>query len=157
MGLALPLVMAASLTACGAKEAAEKPAVHAAAHHGDIQETTASLDILPSFLASQPEQTRLIYGIAAKNIDRLQWIPCYCGCGESAGHLSNKNCFIKEVRSDGQVVWDDHGTRCGVCMEIAVKTAKLTAEGKTLKEIRAQIDAEYAKGYAKPTPTPMPS
>ena len=83
-------------------------------------------------------------------------MPCYCGCGESAGHKSNLNCFIQEKREDGSIVWDDHGTRCLVCLEIAVQSAQLHKEGKSLKEIRQFIDDTYKEGYAKPTPTDMP-
>jgi hypothetical protein len=76
---------------------------------------------------------------------------------EQAGHLHNGNCFIKEVKSDASVVWDDHGTRCGTCLEIAFTSAKMLKEGKTVKEIRTFVDETYKSGYAKPTPTPMPS
>ncbi|MWC27948.1 hypothetical protein GON22_07590 [Paenibacillus sp. MMS18-CY102] len=125
--------------------------------NGDLQETTASLSELPSFLSSQPNQIYLAYKAASTITDTLGWIPCYCGCGDSAGHKSNLNCFIAEIKEDGSVVWDDHGTRCGVCMEIALKVTLMKQEGKSLKEIRTTIDAEYKTGYAKPTPTPMPS
>ncbi|EFM12454.1 conserved hypothetical protein [Paenibacillus curdlanolyticus YK9] len=144
--------------------AAKQPAAAEAAHdhrshaaNGDLQETTASLQELPSFLTAQANEIYLAYKAASTITDLLGWIPCYCGCGESAGHKSNLNCFISEIKADGSVVWDDHGTRCGVCMEIALKAALMKQEGKTVKEIRTTIDAEYKTGYAKPTPTPMPS
>jgi hypothetical protein len=127
------------------------------APNGDLQERTASVSQLPSFLDNLDPQIKAAYQIAAANHELLQSIPCYCGCGESAGHLHNGNCFIKEVKADGSVIWDDHGTRCGTCMEIAVVSAKLKQEGKSVKEIRAFIDNAYKDGYAKPTPTPMPS
>jgi hypothetical protein len=143
------------LAACGSKST-EDHASHGGAHSGDLQETTSSINTLPNFLKTQPEQTQQIYQIAGLSKDKLQWIPCYCGCGDEVGHKSNKNCFIKEVKSDGSVVWDDHGTRCGVCMEIAVTTAQLSKDGRTIKEIRDTIDTRY-RGYAKSTDTPMPS
>ncbi|MCG5254734.1 PCYCGC domain-containing protein [Brevibacillus thermoruber] len=124
---------------------------------GDIQETTASVNDLPSFLDKVDPQVKSIYQIAGLSNDLLQWIPCYCGCGEEAGHKHNGNCFIKEVKDDGSVVWDDHGTRCGTCLEIAFTSAKMLKEGKTVKEIRTFIDETYKSGFAKPTPTPMPS
>lgn len=127
------------------------------APNGDLQELTASIGQLPSFLNNLDPQIKAAYQVAASNHELLQSIPCYCGCGESAGHLHNGNCFIKEVKADGSVMWDDHGTRCGVCMEIAVVSAKLKQEGKSVKEIRAFIDNAYKDGYGKPTPTPMPS
>lgn len=144
------------VSACGSS--ASKPAAHQVhAPNGDLQETTASISKLPSFLDKQRPEIKQAYQVAAGAIDVLEWIPCYCGCGESAGHKNNKNCFIKEVKQDGSVVWDDHGTRCGVCMEIAVISAKGKQDGKTNKEIREFIDQKYKRGYAKPTDTPMPA
>ncbi|MBD8025791.1 PCYCGC domain-containing protein [Ureibacillus sp. Re31] len=124
---------------------------------GDLQETTDSVKQLPSFLDSQPEDIRLVYEVAGQATDILEWIPCYCGCGESAGHRNNLNCFIAEKRDDGSVVWDDHGTRCQVCLEIAVESVQMYQQGKSLKEIRQAIDAKYEEGYATPTPTNMPA
>lgn len=146
------------LAACGGGKPSSDGHGHShEAASGDIQEKTASIEKLPSFLDKQREEIRIAYRVAAQAADFLQWIPCYCGCGESVGHQSNKNCFIKEIQKDGSVVWDDHGTRCGVCMQIAVTTYKLKEEGKTAKEIRKTIDETYKSGFAKPTPTPMPS
>ena len=155
-----------ALAACG-NDAAEKPAevdpqnVQAEAEHlpnGDLQEVTASADILPSFLDDKPEDMRMVYQVAGNATDVLEYMPCYCGCGDSAGHKSNMNCFLDEVREDGSVVWDDHGTRCLVCLEIAVKSVQMKQDGKSMKEIRDTIDAEYGNGeYAKPTDTPMPA
>ncbi|OXM87365.1 PCYCGC motif-containing (lipo)protein [Paenibacillus rigui] len=145
-----------TITACGSKPASHEHEAHQLAN-GDIQETTKSVQVLPSFLDKKDPQMKQIYQLAASHADLLQWIPCYCGCGESAGHQSNQNCFVKEIRQDGSVVWDDHGTRCNVCLEIAVYSVKMKQEGKTDKEIRSFIDSKYQKGYASPTKTPMPA
>ncbi|MDQ8739121.1 PCYCGC motif-containing (lipo)protein [Paenibacillus sp. LHD-38] len=67
------------------------------------------------------------------------------------------NCFIKEVNKDGSIIWDDHGTRCGVYLEIAATAAKMKSESKSDKEIRNYIDVTYKEGYADPTDTPMPA
>ncbi|GEL05761.1 PCYCGC domain-containing protein [Rummeliibacillus sp. G93] len=124
--------------------------------NGDLQEETASSDILPSFLDKQSEDLKLVYQAAGKATEVLKWMPCYCGCAESANHESNLNCFIKEVKKDGSIVWDDHGTRCIVCVEIAIKSIKQAQEGVPLKDIRKKIDEDYKEGYSKPTKTPMP-
>lgn len=172
LSLCIALIML--VAACGSKQGANQtgPADSHAAHGADggqnthsaddghaghdLQEETASASILPSFLDKQHEEIRLVYQAAGQAVEILQWMPCYCGCGESAGHRSNLNCFIREVKEDGAVVWDDHGTRCGVCLQIAAESIKLTHQGKSLKEVRDLIDAAYAKGYANPTDTPMP-
>jgi hypothetical protein len=151
------------LSACGEKaQPSEKE--HELAHgeqmhvsNGDLQEVTASTDILPTFLDDKPEEMRLVYQVAGTATDIIKWMSCYCGCGESAGHGSNLNCFIDEVREDGSVVWDDHGTRCQVCLEIAVLSVKMTQDGKSLKEVREFIDENYKEGYAEPTDTPIPA
>ena len=157
------LAMVLILGACGEK-AQTGNEEHDLAHgehiqlsNGDLHEVTTSVDVLPSFLDDKPENMRLVYQVAGTATDIIEWIPCYCGCGESAGHKSNLNCFIDEIREDGSVVWDDHGTRCLVCLDIAVESVKMTSEGKSLKEIRTIIDETYKEGYAKPTDTPMPS
>lgn len=151
------------LSACSDK-AQQSEKEHDMAHgeqqhapNGDLQEVTASAAILPSFLDDKSEDMRLVYQMAGTATDIIEWMPCYCGCGESAVHGSNLNCFIDEIREDGSVVWDDHGTRCQVCLDIAVQSVKMTQEGKSLKEIREFIDENYKEGYAEPTDTPMPA
>ncbi len=129
-------------------------------HHlsnGDIQETTASIDILPSFLDGKGQLLQQSYRIAADHADVLEWIPCYCGCGTLTEHTNNYNCFIKEVKLDGSVVWDDHGTRCMVCIQTAMNSAQLHQQGMSLLEIRNYIDDTYKEGFPEPTPTAMPS
>ncbi len=137
----------------------QKEASHEGHAHdsGDIQEETASANVLPTFLEGKQENIRLVYQVAGQSTEILEWMPCYCRCGESSGHKSNLNCFIQEKREDGSIVWDDHGTRCLVCLEIAVQSAKMHQDGKSLKEIRQVIDETYKEGYAKPTPTDMPA
>ncbi|TJY41605.1 hypothetical protein E5161_13755 [Cohnella pontilimi] len=147
------LALIAVLAACG--KSGESPRVHQAAN-GDLQEETASLHDLPAFLDERPNKVKLAYEAAAALQDTLQWIPCYCGCGESAGHRNNLHCFIHEVRKDGTVVWDDHGTRCDVCLSIALQSAQLKSQGKSNAEIRQFIDATYKTGYSNPTDTPVP-
>lgn len=114
------------------------------------------MEDLPGFLDNQSDTVQLAYRAAAVIRDTLQWIPCYCGCGESAGHKSNLNCFIHEVKPDGSVVWDDHGTRCGVCVQIVLNSAQMKAEGKSDADVREAIDASYHNGYAAPTDTSLP-
>lgn len=125
--------------------------------NGDLLQVTASADELPAFLAEKSEDLQLVYQVAGNAEDILKWMPCYCGCADSVAHGSNLNCFVDEIREDGAVVWDDHGTRCNVCVEIAVKSVTMAKEGKTLKEIREKIDSDYKEGYARPTDTPMPA
>ncbi|NGQ96453.1 hypothetical protein G3578_14915 [Brevibacillus sp. SYP-B805] len=160
------LLMASLLAGCSSNQAEPPTGQHAQHDHtshqtlapngADIQELTASISQMPTFLDNLDPQIKEAYKIAAENREVLKWIPCYCGCADSADHKSNYNCFIKEEHADGSVVWDDHGTRCGTCMQIAVVSAQMKQEGKSIKEIRAFIDEAFKEGYAPPTPTPMP-
>ena len=127
---------------------------HSEVASGDIREETASNEVLPEFLKEKSEDMQVIYANAAQNKELLEKIPCYCGCGESAGHKNNYDCFIHENKEDGKVVWDDHGTKCGVCLEIAAQSVSDLKSGKSIKQIRQTIDEKYKSGYAKPTPTP---
>lgn len=163
--LAAFLVLALLLSGCGKEGDGESQQSGQAGHdiheghraaNGDLQETTASLDELPAFLDGQHEVLVQAYQVAAQYADVIEYMPCYCGCGESAGHRSNKMCFINEIREDGSVVWDDHGTRCNVCVETAVLSAQMDNKGASLKEIREFIDTKYSEGYAAPTRTVMP-
>ena len=70
--------------------------------------------------------------------------------------MSNLNCFVHEIEDD-KVIWDDHGTRCHACLEIAAESIVMHEKGESIKDIRNYIDEKYKEGYAKPTPTPMPS
>jgi hypothetical protein len=45
------------------------------------------------------------YRFAVANQDLLQWMPCFCGCGEM-GHTSNASCYVQEIRNDGSVLLD---------------------------------------------------
>jgi Protein of unknown function with PCYCGC motif len=125
--------------------------------NGDIQELTASMEELPGFLDKQPDEIAAIYAEVPKYKDLLESMPCFCGCGESAGHKDNYDCFVSENKEDGKMVWDDHGTKCGTCLEIAAISMSASADGKTPVEIRNMIDEKYKEGFAEPTPTPMPA
>nr|WP_041267750.1 PCYCGC motif-containing (lipo)protein [Geobacillus genomosp. 3] len=120
---------------------------------GDIRETTKSTEHLPSFLGAFEEEMAILYQQAAEHRELLEQIPCYCGCGQSAGHKNNYDCFIYENKKDGAVVWDDHATKCGVCLEIAAESIAAYDQGKSVKDIRQMIDEKYKEGYAEPTPT----
>lgn len=119
----------------------------------DIREETSGTTVLPEFLKEKPEDMQTIYKAAALNKDLLEKMPCYCGCGDSVGHKDNYDCFVHENKENGAVVWDDHGTKCIVCLEIAAKAVMDFQEGKPIKEIRSEIDQKYKEGYAEPTPT----
>lgn len=59
---------------------------------------------LPANIRQAPRGVRDAYRFAIANRDILKQIPCYCGCG--AEHQSNAECYIKDVRPDGSIVFD---------------------------------------------------
>jgi hypothetical protein len=110
--------------------------------------------ILPDDVRSAPDSVQEAYLFAVAHPEDLSHQPCYCGCGPM-GHESNLGCFVSDFGDDGSVVFDSHATGCGICVDIAQDTMRMTADGKTPLEIRQFIDDRYGK-FGPPTPTPMP-
>ncbi|MBS4174731.1 PCYCGC motif-containing (lipo)protein [Bacillus sp. FJAT-49736] len=121
---------------------------------GDMVEKTASVNELPKFLSGEDDTIKSIYQASASSRELLEKIPCFCGCGDSVGHKNNYDCFVHENKKNGEVVWDSHGVNCDVCLEIAAQSITDYHNGKSIKEIRNDIDQKYKEGYATPTPTP---
>ena len=65
---------------------------------------------LPSFVydPSAPTGAATAYRFALERPDLLKQIPCYCGCGQEAGHKNNLDCFVQS-RNGNQVAFDNHG------------------------------------------------
>jgi len=51
---------------------------------------------------------REAYAFAVDNYAVLRYIPCYCGCGQSAGHKDNFDCYVSQPRSEGWSILDTH-------------------------------------------------
>ena len=62
-------------------------------------------DRWPALFTASSERIQEAYRFAVANQDLLQWMPCFCGCGEW-GHASNASCYVQEVRDDGSVLLD---------------------------------------------------
>lgn len=69
--------------------------------------TLAPESALPDFVRDAPPQVKQAYRFAIANPDVLSKFPCYCGCG-AMGHESNLGCYIKELRTDGTILFDNH-------------------------------------------------
>ncbi|WP_409298227.1 PCYCGC motif-containing (lipo)protein [Peribacillus sp. SCS-26] len=121
-----------------------------------MKEETQSRDVLPEFLNGKAPHIKKIYEEAARHKKLLSYIPCYCGCYESAGHMDTYQCFIAKELPNGRILWDEHAANCGICLDTAHTAIMNFKEGKTIKEVRKIIDERYKKGYKKPTPTPLP-
>ena len=62
---------------------------------------------IPDFVQDAPPQVKEAYRFAIANPDVLSAFPCYCGCG-AMGHQNNLQCYIKEIRADGSIEFENH-------------------------------------------------
>ncbi|MCP4538099.1 MAG: hypothetical protein GY832_13240 [Chloroflexi bacterium] len=62
---------------------------------------------LPDFVSGASSQVKEAYRFAIANPDVLSQFPCFCACG-AVGHMSNLDCYVKEFRPDGSIVFDNH-------------------------------------------------
>jgi hypothetical protein len=94
-GLVLVAVVVGA-QACGGSSGADQQALRLAPESA-----------LPDFVRVAPPQVREAYRFAIANRELLGAFPCYCGCG-AVRHTSNLDCYIKTVRADGSIEFDNH-------------------------------------------------
>jgi hypothetical protein len=116
-------------------------------------EVAAAWAMRPDFVSGADQATQAAYAFAIARPDVVEWLPCYCGCG-AMGHMSNLDCFIKPTEG-APVVFEEHGSYCGVCVETALMGQDMLAKGATLIQIRAAVDTEFGD-LAPGTPTDLP-
>lgn len=88
--------------------------------------------------------TEAAYAYALHNPQVIEWFPCYCGCG-AMGHRSNFDCYYKPT-TDGTIAFEEHASYCDICVQITLKARELIAQGMSLHDARAAIDAQFAGG-----------
>ncbi len=71
------------------------------------------------------------------------------------GHTSNLSCYISAIEPDGSIVFDEHASGCGICVDITQDVMRLMREERTSQDIRAYIDATYSP-FGPSTDTPLP-
>ena len=98
----------------------------------------------PSEVQAAPVVVRQAYAFAHDHGDVLRGIPCYCGCG-AIGHTSNYACYISGEESGGTITYDLHAVGCSICVDITLDAKRMFGEGRPPGEIRAAIDATYAR------------
>lgn len=96
-----------------------------------------------------------VYEFAARHPEVLQYVPCYCGC-EQLGHGANHDCFVSARDANGRVQWNDHGTHCTVCIDVARDAMLMFNSGASPAQIRAAIDQKWGSRAFTQTPTPRP-
>ena len=98
-------------------------------------------------------RTEEAYQYAMEHPLVLAWMPCYCGCG-GVGHASNLDCYF-EPSAGGSIVFEEHASYCGICVDITLRTKQLANSGAALASIRTAIDAEFG-GAGPGTDTERP-
>ena len=98
-------------------------------------------------------RTEEAYQYAMEHPLVLAWMPCYCGCG-GMGHASNLDCYF-EPSAGGSIVFEEHASYCGICVDITLRTKQLANSGAALASIRTAIDAEFG-GAGPGTDTARP-
>ncbi len=107
---------------------------------------------LPDFVQTAAPKVKEAYQFAIANPEVLQKIPCYCGCS-TMGHQHNLHCYLKEVKPNGSIAFDNHAVGCSICVDTTQDVMQLMHQGQNLKDIRAYIDQKYSQ-YGPPTNTP---
>jgi uncharacterized protein with PCYCGC motif len=62
--------------------------------------------VWPAYVLNAPPEVKELYEFQVTHGDLMRWMPCSCGCGQTAGHRSNRDCYIRRVNADGSVVFD---------------------------------------------------
>ena len=135
----LPLLLAALLM-CGllpdaarAQDHAHHAAAPAAKHrvrHPEPRRGITAERVLPA--DSVAEHARDAYTMAAAIPHILDGLYCHCDCHDRDGLRSLLECFHGEM-----------GSTCGICSGQARLAHELHEEGRSLRQIRKTIDAEY--------------
>lgn len=109
----------------------------------------------PDYVRQAGDRVQEAYHYALERPDVIQWMPCYCGCA-SMDHRSNFDCFLRARMSAGAVAFEEHASYCDVCVQIALLAKQRSGEGRSLAEIRAEVDATFSGNGVPGTPTDLP-
>jgi hypothetical protein len=69
--------------------------------NGDLSKVT-----WPDWIARAGGDVKRLYEFQVVNGDLMRYMPCFCGCGRTDGHKRNRDCYVREVKPDGSVVFD---------------------------------------------------
>jgi hypothetical protein len=117
-------------------------------------EAESAWEARPGYVRTADARTQEAYAFAIARPDIADWMPCYCGC-VAMDHRNNTDCYL-EPRAEGMpVVFDEHASYCGVCVDITLLSKTMIGEGQSLPEIRAAVDSQFG-GIAAGTDTPLP-
>lgn len=107
---------------------------------------------LPEYALLKPE-IKEAYSYAKLNGDKLNDLPCNCGCTTPEGAEAHGSrihsrglldCFMEgNINNGGK--WDQHASECGLCYEDALEVKNLYNKGKNKEEIREYLIKKYSK------------
>ena len=92
----------------GAKDAAPDDFSARFAQYQPADEPNGDLSkvVWPAFVIDAGPEVKRLYEFQVTHGEVMRYMPCFCGCGQNAGHRSNRDCYVKAVRADGSVVFD---------------------------------------------------
>jgi hypothetical protein len=106
-------VIALVAAGCGGKD---EPATEAGsdgfasrfAKYKPAPEPNGDLDkvVWPDYVLDAPPEVKELYEFQVTHGEVMRYMPCFCGCGQNAGHRSNRDCYVERVNPDGSVVFD---------------------------------------------------
>ncbi len=62
--------------------------------------------VWPSFVTDAKPEVKTLYEFQLTHGDLMRYMPCYCGCGKTSDHKSNRDCYVQKVNPDGSAVLD---------------------------------------------------
>lgn len=62
--------------------------------------------VWPAYVLRALPEVKELYESQVTHGELMRYMPCFCGCGQTDGHRSNRDCYIRRVRADGSVVFD---------------------------------------------------
>ena len=62
--------------------------------------------VWPDYVLAGGAEVKRLYEFQVTHGELMRYMPCFCGCGQNAGHMSNRDCYVREVNPDGSVVFD---------------------------------------------------
>lgn len=60
----------------------------------------------PNFVTDGDAEIQRLYEFQITHGELMRYMPCFCGCGQNAGHRNNRDCYVTSVNADGSVVLD---------------------------------------------------
>jgi hypothetical protein len=151
--LIIALLLTGSAAAACTGDHASTPGHTPASAMSSMDEAQAAAWAVRPAYTHTTARTEEAYQYAMEHHAVLQWIPCFCGCG-AMGHGNNLDCYF-EPSATGSIVFQEHASYCGVCVDITLRTKQLAASGASLSSIRTAIDTEFG-GIGPGTDTQRP-